>query len=109
MAKCLCTVSFVYIAIVTKLRVILTTSDLHRPEKHFIIDAAADNNISDVRPIFDSLDWSEDSYRNYERIGQTGEQFHMCLSVTEEVGIVIQYIFVFLLRVVMVHRILSCI
>ena len=62
MAKYLYTVSLVYI--VNKLRVALTTSELHRPEQHFIIDAAADNNISDVHPIFDSLDWSEESYRN---------------------------------------------
>ena len=86
MAKYLYTVSIVYIVI--KLRVTQTISGLHRPEQHFIIDAAADNNISDVRPIFDSLDWSEESYRNYEKIGQTGEQFHVCLSVTDEVGII---------------------
>ena len=86
MAKYLCTVSLVYI--VNKLRVTLTTSGLHRPEQHFIIDAAANNNISHVRPIFDSLDWSEESYRKFERIGQTGEQFHVCSSATDEVGII---------------------
>ena len=80
------TVSLVYI--VNKIRVILTSSDLHRAEKHFIIDAAADNNISDVRLIFDSLDWSELSYREFERIGQTREQFHVCSSATDEVGII---------------------
>ena len=53
--------------------------------------AAADNNISDVRPIFDSLDWSEESYRKFERIGQTGEQLYVCLSVTDEVGIIHMY------------------
>ena len=78
--------------IVNKLSITQTTSGLHRPEQHFIIDAAAENNISDVRPIFDSLDWSEESYRNYERIGQTGNQMHMCLSVADEVGIVMYYI-----------------
>ena len=83
MAKYLYTVSLVQIV-----RVTLTTSGLHRPEQHFIIDAAADNNVSDVRPIFNSLDWSEESYRKFERIGQTGAQMHFCLSVTDEVGII---------------------
>ena len=106
MAKYLYTVSLVYI--LNKLRVTLATytSGSHRPEQHYIIDAAAANNISDVRPIFDSLDWSEESYKNFERIGQTGEQLHMCLSVTNEVGIIMHHIFVLLLRVVIIHRIL---
>ena len=87
--------------IVIKLELLtLTTFGLHRPEHHFIIDAAADNNISDVRPIFDSLDWSEESYRKFERIGQTGAQLHVCSSITEEVGIIVHYILVLLLKVV---------
>ena len=44
-----------------------------------------------MRPIFDSLDWSEESYRKFERIGQTGEQLYVCLSVTDEVGIIHMY------------------
>ena len=57
----------------------------HRSDQHHIIEAAADNNISDVREIFDSLDWSEENYRMLERIGQSAEQVHVCLSATNEV------------------------
>ena len=59
----------------------------HRSDQHHIIDAAADNNISDVRTIFDSLDWSEENYRMLEEIGQSAEQVHICLSNTDEVSV----------------------
>ena len=59
---------------------------LHRPDQHFAIEAAAANNISDVRHVFDSLDWSEQSYRMFERIGQTEELIHVCSLNTEEVS-----------------------
>ena len=51
---------------------------LHRSDQQFAIDAAAARNISYVRQIFDSLDWTEESYRMLERIGQTGKQWQMC-------------------------------
>ena len=57
-----------------------------RPDQHFVIGAAADNNISDVRHVFDSLDWSEQSYRMLEQIGQTEELIQICLSRMEEVS-----------------------
>ena len=60
---------------------------LHRSDQHHIIEAAADDNISDVRSIFDSLDWSEESYRMFERVGHTAPQVHFCLSVTDEVSV----------------------
>ena len=59
----------------------------HRSNQHHIIDAAADNNISDVRVIFDSLDWSEENYRMFEEIGQSAEQVHACISITDEVSV----------------------
>ena len=58
---------------------------LHRSDQQFAINAAADNNISDVRPIFDSLDWSEESYRMLERIGRTGKQWQMCFTPVAEI------------------------
>ena len=61
----------------------------HRSDQHHIIAAAADNNISDVRTIFDSLDWSEENYRMLEEIGQSTEQVHVCVSATNEVRIAI--------------------
>ena len=53
---------------------------LHRSDQQFAINAAAVNNISDARPIFDSLDWTEESYRMLERTAQTGKQRQICLS-----------------------------
>ena len=64
---------------------------LHRSNQQFAIKGAADNNISDVRPIFDSLDWSEESYKMLERIGQTGKQWQMCFAPTTEVITSINY------------------
>ena len=58
----------------------------YRPNEQFIIDAAAANNISAVRSIFDSLDWSEESYRMFEKVGQTGEQMYLCYSSTDKVS-----------------------
>ena len=58
----------------------------HRPDQHFAINAAAANRISDARPVFDSLDWSEESSRMFERVGQTGERFYACYSPTNEVS-----------------------
>ena len=45
-----------------------------------------DNNISDVRPIFDSLYWTEESYRMLEKIGQTGKQWQICSAPTTDVS-----------------------
>ena len=59
---------------------------MHRPDQHFAIEAAAANNISDVRHVFDSLDWSEQSYRMFEKIGQTEELNHICVLNTKEVS-----------------------
>ena len=59
----------------------------HRSDQHHIIAAAADNNISDVRAIFDSLDWTEENYRMLERTGQSAEQVYVCVSVTDEVSV----------------------
>jgi len=36
---------------------------LYRSDQQFAIDAAATNNISYARPVFNSLDWTEESYR----------------------------------------------
>ena len=52
-----------------------------------MIETAADDNISEVRPVFDSLDWSQQSYRMFERIGQTGNNVYICSSSLEEVSI----------------------
>ena len=59
---------------------------LHRSDQHFAINAAADNNITGTRPVFDSLDWSEDNYRMFEETGQTGKHIHICLSGTQQVS-----------------------
>ena len=40
---------------------------------------------------FDSFNWSEESSRELERIGQTGQQNHICLTVEDEVSIIIKY------------------
>ena len=55
---------------------------LNRSDQQFAIGAAAANNFSAARPIFDSLDWTEESYREFERIGQTGEQWQTCISAS---------------------------
>ena len=52
----------------------------YRSDQQFAINAAAVNNISDARPIFDSLDWTEESYRMLERTAQTGKQQQLCFS-----------------------------
>lgn len=57
-----------------------------RSDKQFAIDAAAANNISDARIVFDSLEWSNESYRMFEKIGQTGEQVHACSSAVDKVS-----------------------
>ena len=51
---------------------------LYRSDQQFAINAAAANNLSYARPVFDSLDWTEDSYRMFERVGQTGKQLQIC-------------------------------
>ena len=58
----------------------------HRPDQHFAINAAAANDISNARLVFDSLDWSEESSRMFETVGQTGEQFYVCHSSTNGVS-----------------------
>jgi len=55
----------------------------YRSHQQSVIDVAAANNINDARPVFDSLDWTEESYRMFERIGQTGQQFYLCASSVE--------------------------
>ena len=56
-----------------------------RSDQHFVIEAAANDSVSDVRPVFDSLDWSEQNYRMFEHIGQTEEHVHICVLSTDEV------------------------
>ena len=56
---------------------------INRSDQQFAIGAAAANNISDARPVFDSLDWTEENYKMLERIGQTGRQQQICLSASE--------------------------
>ena len=51
---------------------------LYRSDQQFAFNSAATNNISYARPIFDSLDWTEESYKMFERIGQTGKQLQIC-------------------------------
>ena len=51
---------------------------LYRSDQQFAINAAAANNISDARPVFDSLDWTEENYRMLERTAQTGQQLQIC-------------------------------
>ena len=59
----------------------------YRPEHQDILNGAFANNLSAVRPIFDSaVDWSEDSYRMFERIGLTRQQRQLCLSTTDRVS-----------------------
>ena len=55
---------------------------LHRSDQQFAINAAAVDNINDARPIFDSLNWTEESYRMLERTAQTGIQQQICYSAT---------------------------
>jgi len=59
----------------------------HRSDQHYAIEAAANNNISDARPVFDSLEWSEQSYRMFEKIGQTEDHVHVCALTSDEVRI----------------------
>jgi len=66
---------------------------LHRSDQQFVINAAAANNISDVRPIFDSLDWTEESYRMLERIGQTGKQWQICSAPETDVCTILGYVY----------------
>jgi len=67
---------------------------LYRPDQHFALEAAAYNNIMDARPVFDSLDWSEESYRMYEEIGRTGNQVYICYSPMDEVRILYIYVLI---------------
>ena len=55
---------------------------LCRSDQQFAVYVAAANNYSDARTVFDSLDWTEESYREYERIGITGEQLLFCYSAS---------------------------
>ena len=59
---------------------------LYRSDQQFAISSAADNNISVVRPIFDSLNWTEESYRMLERIGQAGMQWQICFAPKADVS-----------------------
>jgi len=59
----------------------------HRSDQHYAIEAAANNNISYARPVFDSLEWSEQSYRMFEQIGQTEDHIHVCVLTSDEVHI----------------------
>ena len=55
---------------------------INRSDQQFAIGAAAADNYSVARPIFDSLDWTEESSREFERIGQTGLQQQLCVSTS---------------------------
>ena len=55
---------------------------LNRSDQQFAFGAATVNNISAARPVFDSLEWTEVSYREFERIGQTAEQWQTCVSTS---------------------------
>jgi len=57
----------------------------YRTDQHYAIEAAANDNLTDARPVFDSLDWSEQSYRMFEHIGQTADHVHVCVLSTVEV------------------------
>ena len=61
----------------------------HRADQQHIIDVAAANNVSAVHSVFDSLDWSEESYRKFERIGHTADHRHFCVSSAQRVGILV--------------------
>ena len=60
----------------------------HRPYQHYAIVAAATDRISEARLVFDSLNWTQNSYRMFERVGQAGDQVHICYSPTDKVKIV---------------------
>jgi len=38
---------------------------LYRSDQHFAFEAAAADNISDAHPVFNALEWSEESYRMF--------------------------------------------
>ena len=73
---------------------------LYRSDRQFAISSAADNNISVVRPIFDSLNWTEESYRMLERVGQTGEQLLICSAPTAPVS---SFIFMHVYNIIHLH------
>ena len=58
----------------------------YRSDQQFALSSAAEGNISNARPVFDSLDWTEESYRMFETIGQTGQQFQICSAPATEVS-----------------------
>ena len=58
----------------------------HRSDQWHVIETAADDNISEVHSVFDLLNWSEQSYRMFESIGQTGNNVYICSSSMDEVN-----------------------
>ena len=55
---------------------------INRSDQQFAIGLAAADNFSAARPIFDSINWTEENSREFERIGQTAEQEQMCISTS---------------------------
>ena len=62
-------------------------SFIYRSDQQHIIDVAATNNVSAVRSVFDSLEWSEESYRWFERIGHTADHMQFCVSSAKRVRV----------------------
>ena len=60
---------------------------LRRSDQQHIIGVAATNNVSAVRSAFDSVNWSEESYRWFERIGLTADHVHYCFSSVDSVSL----------------------
>ena len=67
--------NYTYVATVCAVHVVYLC---YRSDQHFALSSAFDDNISDARPVFDSLDWTEESIRMFETIGQRGEQYQIC-------------------------------
>jgi len=49
---------------------------IYRSDQHHVIETAVDDNISEVCSVFDSLNWSDQSYHMFESMGQTGNNVH---------------------------------
>ena len=60
---------------------------IYRSDQQHIIDVAATNNVSAMRSVFDSLEWSEESYRWFERIGHTADHMQFCVSSAKRVRV----------------------
>ena len=67
--------NYTYVATVCAIHVVYLC---YRSEQQSALSSAANDNISGARPVFDSLDWTEESIRMFETIGQRGEQYQIC-------------------------------